>query len=110
MAGFPSMNPWESELMTTLWWIALVLAMIGFLFGLASAWFWLRSSRVSFEVVHPLNFIGGSPAVTERHLEHYVARVGRLNARAAICGAIAVACSSSGGLIGLWLSIPSVAS
>jgi hypothetical protein len=91
--------------MTTLWWIALAAVVTGCGFGLASAWYWVQSSRVSFEVPNPLNFISGSPAVTERQLEGYVNQVGRPNAKAALCGAIAVLCSTGGALIGLLSSI-----
>jgi hypothetical protein len=45
--------------MTTIGYVAVVVAIIGFLFGLASAYFWYLSSRVVLRIEWP-NIITGS--------------------------------------------------
>jgi hypothetical protein len=92
--------------MTAFLWAATAATMIGSVF-VASARYWWRSAHVPFEIDSPTAFMSGAPVPILRHLERYLQQVGRLNARAAICGAIAVTCSTGAALIGLWSSVPS---
>jgi len=78
---------------------ALILA--GLMSGLLSAWFWWRSSRTSLVIaMPPLIVTARGPAIVADDLEVYLRQVGTLNAKAAIWGAVAVACSTAAGIIG----------
>jgi hypothetical protein len=77
---------------------SLILAVLGLLAGLASAWFWWRSSRTSFEITHVSLITSGSPVPNARDLEAYLKKVGSLNAKAAVFGGIGVLLSTLAGI------------
>jgi hypothetical protein len=82
-------------------WIALVLAVVGLGFGIASAYYWWSSSRESVAVLrYPPTITTSGPVVTMGPLQNYLQRVGALNARAAICGGISVFLSTISGVAG----------
>jgi len=78
---------------------SVVLAFFGLAAGLASAWFWWRSSRISFKISgHPFVTPSG-PVITGDVLERYLKEVGALNSKAAALGAISVLLSTLAGII-----------
>lgn len=80
--------------------IALGVAVIGFGFGIASAYYWWKSSREPFVIPFPTIITSTGPAITTQPLEDYLRRVGSLNAKAAMCGAIGVSLSTVAGIMG----------
>jgi hypothetical protein len=80
--------------------IAIALSVVGFGFGIASAVYWWKSSReaVSQYAIPPI-IAHGSPVITARQLEDYLRRVGALNAKAAIFGAIGVLFATIAGIV-----------
>jgi hypothetical protein len=78
--------------------ISIVLAMLGLAAGLASAWFWWRSSRTSFDVAFVSIVAGGSPVPNACDVENYLKKVGDLNAKAAAFGAVSVTLSALAGI------------
>jgi hypothetical protein len=77
---------------------SIILAVLGLVGGLASSWFWWRSSRASFTVTWA-NFVTPSgPVITGNVLEAYLKEVGALNAKAAVFGAIGVLLSTLAGV------------
>jgi hypothetical protein len=76
--------------------IAIVLALLGFGFGILAAYFWWRSSQAEFRIstsIPPIVMPTG-PAVGLRDVENYLSEVGRLNKWAAIFTAIGVVLST----------------
>jgi hypothetical protein len=82
-------------------WIAIALAIFGSGFGATSAWYWWRSSQESVRLQRFPSIIAGSgsPVVTERQLAEYLQRIGALNAKAAICGAVGVFLATIGSVV-----------
>ncbi len=78
--------------------VSLVLAGLGLAAGLASAWFWYRSSRTSFNIAFVSMITSGSPVPTARDIEAYLREVGDLNAKAAVFGGIGVLLSTLAGI------------
>jgi hypothetical protein len=82
---------------------ALILA--GLVSGLLSAWFWWRSSRTSLAIaMPPLIITVRGPAIVADDLTAYLQQVGSLNSKAAIWGAVAVACSTAAGIVASMLA------
>jgi len=79
--------------------ISIVLAVLGLAAGLASAWFWWRSSRTSFEIRFVSMATSGSPVPNARDIEAYLKKVGRLNTMAAALGAASVTLSALAGIV-----------
>jgi hypothetical protein len=78
----------------------LVLILSVLISGLLSAWFWWRSSRASFVIaMPPLMITTRGSAILADDLEAYLREVGSLNAKAAMWGAVAVACSTAAGVL-----------
>ena len=78
--------------------LATILALLGFVCGLLSSYFWLRSSRAQFEL-NTISIIASTPVITARDLEDYLSRVGHLNSFAAALGACAVLLTTISGLL-----------
>jgi hypothetical protein len=72
-------------------------------FGIASAWYWWRSSREIIVLPNPPPMVTyAGPVIPAGPLADYMRRVSDLNAKAAICGAIGVTLSTIASVGGLW--------
>jgi len=76
-----------------------MLALDGFYFGIASAYYWLRSGQVSYKR-GPGVFMFGNMMVNLRDLQSYLEEVGSVNTSAAICSGLAVLLSTLSGVLG----------
>jgi hypothetical protein len=80
---------------------SVVLAVVGFGFGIASAIYWGRSSRVSIAPPrYPSGVTVTGPLVTLGPLQEYLQRVSTLNFWAALYGGIGVFLSTLGTIVG----------
>ncbi|HVX37333.1 MAG TPA: hypothetical protein VHC71_14050 [Hyphomicrobium sp.] len=78
----------------------IVISLIVLVSGLGSAWFWYRSSQVSFSVGKGRSvFVQGEPAVTAGDIQKYLTDVANLNSIAAGLGAISVVTAMIGSFI-----------
>jgi hypothetical protein len=77
-----------------------ILQGLGVVAGVASAWFWYRSSQTSFEVKFVSQVNSGSPVPNARDIEAYLKKVGGLNAKAAAMAAISVVLTALAGIVG----------
>jgi hypothetical protein len=76
-----------------------MLALYGFYFGIASAYYWWRSGQASYKR-GPSVFTFGDFKVNLRDLQSYIEEVGSVNASAAICGGLGVFFSTLSGVLG----------
>jgi hypothetical protein len=79
--------------------MSIILAVLGLAAGLASAWFWLRSSRTSYTVTSAPIVTATGPVITTSDLQSYLKEVGRLNTWAAALGAVSVTLSALAGIV-----------
>jgi len=81
--------------------IAVILALAGLVFGIASAYFWWRSSQEEIKEfeIPPIITGAGGPVVTSKQMQDYLQRVSGLNAKAAFCGAIGVSLGTVAGVL-----------
>ena len=78
-----------------------ILQGLGVAAGIASAWFWWRSSQTNFEVRFVSQVSSGSPVPNARDIEAYLKKVGDLNKKAAAMAAISVILTTIAGIVGL---------
>jgi hypothetical protein len=76
-----------------------MLALDGFYFGIASAYYWWRSGQVSYKR-GPSVFTFGDFKVNLRDLQSYLEEVSSVNTSAAICGGLGVLLSTLSGVLG----------
>jgi hypothetical protein len=86
--------------MTIMKGIAIAFAVIGFGFGIASAWYWWKSSKEMLVIPNHPNLSLSGTALATGPLADYFKRVSALNAKAAICGAIGVLLATIAGIVG----------
>jgi hypothetical protein len=80
--------------------LAIVVALVGFAFGLLSAWHWYRSSQTPFNISAVTAVSPAGVYIGSNDLERYLRAVGGHNRKAAICGAIGAFLSTLASLIG----------
>jgi len=76
-----------------------MLALDGFYFGIASAYYWWRSGQISYKR-GPSVFRFGDFQVNLRDLQSYLAEVSSVNTSAAICSGLGVFLSTLSGVLG----------
>jgi hypothetical protein len=76
-----------------------VLALDGFYFGIASAYYWWRSGQVSYQR-GPSVIMSGKMSVNLEDLQKYLEDVSSVNTSAAICGGFGVLLSTLSGVLG----------
>jgi hypothetical protein len=76
-----------------------MLALDGFYFGMASAYYWWRSGQISYERGPSVMMFGTMP-VNLNDLQNYLKDVSSVNTSAAICSGLGVLLSTLSGLIG----------
>jgi hypothetical protein len=79
---------------------AVILALAGLGFGIASAWFWWRSSREVIVLPNPPPIVTyAGPVIPAGPLGDYMQRLSAQNAKAAIYGAIGVALATIASIV-----------
>jgi hypothetical protein len=77
----------------------IMLALDGFYFGIASAYYWWRSGQVSYKR-GPSVFMLGNVVVNLKDLQSYIEEVSSVNTNAAICSGLRVFLSTLSGVLG----------